>query len=94
MIFAFNRRKYDRKFNKYRCRRGSNLIAGKASFQFLINPPSSSTTHARIQAIQQGVGFSQNLALQADGGDVGIGMNNPKNNYMLMEQHIKMGILL
>ncbi len=65
--------------------RGINLVAGETSFQLLINPPSSSTTHARISTIQQGVGFYQNLALQTDGGNVGIGITNPNSKLYVYE---------
>lgn len=56
--------------------RGLGLIVGGASYQIFIAPPSA-TTAAAIQTIQQGVGFNQNLSLQALGGNVGIGITNP-----------------
>ena len=47
-----------------------------SQYQLLIGAPTS-TTSASIQTIQQGVGYSKNLALQALGGNVGIGLTNP-----------------
>ena len=59
--------------------RGLNLVAGGTTFQLLIGPPSA-TAAAAIQTIQQGVGYNQNLSLQATGGNVGIGTTNPGTN--------------
>ena len=55
---------------------------GGNQYQLLINPPTS-TINASIQTIQQGVGFSQNLSLQAQGGSVGIGKTNPRSGSKL-----------
>ena len=49
-----------------------------SQYQLIMGAPTS-TTAAFIQTIQQGVGYSQNLTLQASGGNVGIGMTNPTN---------------
>jgi hypothetical protein len=56
--------------------RGFILTAGGTSFQLLTNPPKS-TSSAYIQTTQQGVGFNQNLTLQASAWNVGIGITNP-----------------
>jgi hypothetical protein len=59
--------------------RGVFLVAGDPTWQLLIQAPSS-TTAASIQTIQQGVGYNQNLTLQATAGNVGIGTTNPGTN--------------
>ena len=55
------------------------MCVGKTDYQLIINPPTA-TTAAYIQTINQGVGYNQNLTLQAagQGGKVGIGTTNPK----------------
>lgn len=48
------------------------------AYELLVTGPSP-TAAANIQTIQQGVGFNQNLTLQAAGGSVGIGTTNPQS---------------
>ena len=55
---------------------------GGNQYQLMITPPSS-TSSAGIQTIQQNVGFSQKLTLQASGGNVGIGVVSPNNIFQV-----------
>ena len=48
----------------------------------MISPPTS-TNSSTFQTIQQGVGYSQNFALQATGGTVTIGTVTPNSGYKL-----------
>jgi hypothetical protein len=52
------------------------------NYQLLFAPPSA-TTGAAIQTIQQGSGYSQDLTLQQQGGNVGIGTTNPDNIFQV-----------
>ena len=56
--------------------RAGSLTAGETTYQLLIGPPTT-TAPAAIQTILQGSGYNQKLALQAAGGNVGIGTTNP-----------------
>lgn len=52
------------------------LTSKNGTYELFIDSPTS-TTAASIQTIQQGVGYNQNLTLQAINGNVGIGTNDP-----------------
>jgi hypothetical protein len=53
------------------------------AYELLVTGPSP-TAPANIQTIQQGVGFNQNLTLQAAGGNVGIGTSDPLTNKLFV----------
>lgn len=50
--------------------------------QLMINPHTASSS-ASLQTVRQGIGFNQNLTLQALGGNLGIGTTDPKTKFHL-----------
>ncbi len=60
--------------------RAMQLVSGDATWQLLINGPTAAGAPPSIQTIQQGVGFNQNLTLQATLGNVGIGTSTNLTN--------------
>jgi hypothetical protein len=65
---------------------------GDATYQLLIQKPSA-TAAAYIQTIQQGVNYNQNLALQFNGGNVGIGTSTNITEKLVVNGNIKAQII-
>ncbi len=63
--------------------RATNMQVGGTTYQLLITPHTATKNYTEIQTIQQGVGYSQIIALQTLGGNVGIGLTNPNATYKL-----------
>jgi hypothetical protein len=61
---------------------------GDATYQLLLQKPSA-TEAAYIQTIQQGVGYNQNLTLQAIAGNVGIGTSTNITEKLVVNGNIK-----
>ena len=72
--------------------RGGVLGVANGAYEFNISPPTASTA-STLQTIQQGVGYNQNLAIQAIGGNVGIGTATNINDKLVVNGNITTQIL-